>query len=907
MLAAAKRGESGALVVTGEAGIGKTALLRNAVEQANGMTVLRARGVESESELAFAALGDLFRPVGDHLTQLPEPQAAALAGALALAPPVGAGDRFTICAATLSLLAAVAEATPVLGVVDDAQWLDPSSAEALLFAARRLDSEGVALLFAVREGEAGTFDWSGLDELVLVGLDRDNALELLSRSLGPETAPEVAEQLVGATQGNPLALIEAPALLNESQLAGREPIDEPLPPAPSVERAFRRQIEALPAATREALLVAAASGSGRLDEITQSLSALEIDPEALDAAEEAGLITIAEGVLEFRHPLLRAAVYHGASAGARRAAHQALAETPAEERTDRRAWHLAAAAPDLDEEVAAALEAAALDARTRGGHAEAGLALERAARLTADEAERARRLFEAANDAWIAGRAEWALELLDEALTASPEPQVRARIQHLRGAVEMWFGTPMDAHALLVAEAGLIEGPDPGKAARMLTDAAFACFMAAGIRTGLETAERAQTTAAEADEKTQILAAAVLGVGLLLSGQVGEALPLLERFEPQLDAIDFERPRQLVTPAQVLTWVEEYERARGLFTRMIEAARRQSALAFLPYPLAGLSELDFRMGNWAAAYAGAAEAARIAEETGQDATHAFSLACLARVEAAQGRDEDCQTHAAQALDIAPQRIGAVVAYGLATLGFVALGRGHGEQAIALLEELAELIRVRGLGEPAVVQWAPDLIEAYGRAGRDDDARRELELFEEQAQSTGRNWALATAARCRGLLSDDGDFEQHFALALELHAKTPTPFERARTELCLGERLRRSRRRSDAREPLRAALETFERLGAEPWADRAGVELSASGETARRRDPSASDQLTPQELQVALVVAQGATNREAGAALFLSPKTIEAHLGRIYRKLDIRSRTELARMLASEGALSGAAA
>jgi DNA-binding CsgD family transcriptional regulator len=902
LLEEAQHGRSRALLVQGEAGIGKSSLLRYAVRQAGGMIVLQASGVESESELAFAALGDLFRPVVDHLVQLPDPQAAALAGALGLAPARG-GDRFTICAGTLNLLAAVAEVAPVLGVVDDAQWLDTSSAEALLFAARRLDSEGVALLFAVREGEAGAFEASSLDDLVLAGLGHEHALELLSRRLQRQPAPEVAERLVRGTQGNPLALVEIPALLSEGQLAGSEPMDEQLPPAPAVERAFLRQIEALDDSARRALLVVAASESDRLDVVEEALAMLALDLRSLAPAEEAGLISVERDELQFRHPLLRAAVYHAAPGGARREAHEVLGKTAARERTDRRAWHLAAAAAELDEEVASALEQAALEARERGGHAEAALALERAARLTADEGEQARRLFEAADDTRIAGRPDRALELLDGALATAREPRARARIQHLRGAVEMWSGAPLEAHRLLVEAAPRVAELDQGKAARMLTDAAWACLMGADIRTGLETAMRAQAAAEKVSSTTQIHAAGVLGVALLLSGRSQEAFPLLERFQPLLESTDFGRVRQLVTPGQVLTWIEEYDLARRLFIQMIDAARGQSALGYLSYPLAGLSELDFRTGNWPAAYAGAAEAIRIAEETGQHVTHAFGLVCLARVEAAHGRARDCRTHAIRARKVASSEMGAIVAYAVSTLGLLELGSGRSENAIRHLGPLAHQVRKRGLEEPAVIQWAPDLIEAYTRTGSIEAATTELDVFERQARDTERNWALAAAARCRGLLASDGKFEERFHQALELHARTPTPFEQARTELCFGERLRRSRRRTDARERLRSALETFERLGADPWAERARIELSASGETARQRAPSASDQLTPQELQVALVVGEGATNREAGAALFLSPKTIDAHLGRIYRKLNVRSRTELARRVAAEGMLS----
>lgn len=906
LLEEARSGRSRALLVRGEAGIGKSALLRYTVAQAGGMIVLRARGVESESELAFAALGDLFRPVVDHLIQLPDPQAAALSSALGLRPPV-AGDRFTICAGTFNLLAAVAEVAPVLAVVDDAQWLDTSSAEALLFAARRLDSEGVALVLAVREGEAGAFAFSGsgLDELVLTGLEHEHARELLLRPLQHEPAPEVADRLVRGTSGNPLALLEIPGLLSADQLAGSAPLDEPLPAVSAVQRAFLRQIEVLHEEARQALLVAAASESGRLDVIEAALEALGLDPQALDPAEESGLISVEPDGLEFRHPLLRAAVYHAAPGRARRDAHEALAKAAAGEQPDRRAWHLAAAAPALDEEVASALEQAAGEARERGGHAEAALALERAARLTGNEGEQARLLVQAADATRIAGRPERALELLEEALSSTRDPRARAGIQHLRGAVQMWVGSPRDAHGLLVEEASKIEELDAGKAARMLTDASWACLMGTDIRAGLETAERAHAAAEQASSTTQIHAAAVLGVALLLSGRTREAFPLLERFEPLLESTDFGRVRQLVTPAQVLTWLEEYDLARRLFTQMIDAARGQSALGYLAYPLAGLSELDFRTGNWAAAYAGAAEAIRIAEETGQHVTHAFGLVCLARVEAAQGREADCRAHAARSSEIAPIEIDAVAAYGISTLGLLELGLGRSENATGLLEPLARQVRKRGLGEPAVVQWAPDLIEAYTRTGRTEDAARELEEFERQAEETQRNWALAAAARCRGLLASDEEFEESFVRALDLHARTPTPFEHARTELCFGERLRRSRRQTDAREPLRSALATFDGLGADPWAERARIELTASGEAARRTAPSASNQLTPQELQVALVVGQGATNREAGVALFLSPKTVEAHLGRIYRKLNVHSRTELARVLAGEGALSQA--
>jgi ATP/maltotriose-dependent transcriptional regulator MalT len=442
----------------------------------------------------------------------------------------------------------------------------------------------------------------------------------------------------------------------------------------------------------------------------------------------------------------------------------------------------------------------------------------------------------------------------------------------------------------------------------MLTDAAWACFMSAEITAGLEIAERARKLGAAAGGIAETLAKAVFGIALLLSGEATRAMPLFGDYLTLLEAVEASPSPGLYQPlrpdGQLLTWFEQFDRARDVLTRTIDTARASSALGALPYALSVLSDLDFRTGKWAAAYAGATEAVRVAHETQQVTTLAFSLSCIARVEAAQGREDECRAHSEQALDIASPGIGAVVALSEAGLGLLELGLGRPEEALGHLEPLARQAAEHGLEEPGVIQWAPDLIETYVRLGRDDDAELALGDFERVARKTERTAALAAAGRCRGLLAADDDVEDRFRRALELHTRLPTPFERARTEFCLGERLRRARHRRDARVPLRSALETFERLGATPWSERARAELAASGETARRHDPYAAEQLTPQELQVALVVARGATNKEAGASLFLSPKTIETHLGRVYRKLNVRSRTELAHLLGSEGASTG---
>jgi DNA-binding CsgD family transcriptional regulator len=906
LLAEAHNGCSGALVIRGEAGIGKSALCAYATEQADGMMVLRGRGVPTESELAFAGLADVLGPILGRLAEIPERQAEALGSALAIGPPEPPG-RFAICAATLSLLAAAAEYAPVLVIVDEAQSLDRSSAEALLFAARRLDADGVALLFAVRDGRPTPFDRAELPELRLDPLDRRAARALLASGIGVAIAPDVADRLLRAAAGNPLALVEIPSALSPEQLAGTEPLDEELPTAAAVERAFLRQVGSLPAESRDALIVAAASDSGELDTIVSALIVLDIDPRSLEPAEAAGLVSAEAGRVEFRHPLLRTALYHAASSVVRRSAHAALASSVAGgDQPDRRAWHLAAAAPDTDEAAAEALEEAALGARRRGGHAEAASAFERAAQLGAEGSERSRRLRSAAADAWLVGRADYARSLLETALDNADDPSARAAIQHRRGAIDMWQGSPMAAHGLLVEEAASVEQLDPARATKMLTDAAWACFMAAEITSGLETAERACELGPRASGIAETLAKAVLGIALVLSGETERAVPLFSDYLALLKSIESSPSPGIYQPlrpdGQLLLWFEQYERAREVLTRTIDSARAGSALGALPYPLSVLSDLDFRTGNWAAAYAGATEAVRLADETDQVTTLAFSLGCLARLEAAQGRAEDCRAHSEQALAIAYPRVGAVVALSGSGLGLLELGLGHLDEALDQLEQLARRTAEHGLREPGVIQWAPDLIETYVRLGRRHDAERALDEFEHLTRKARRTWALAAAGRCRGLIADEDEFEADFQQALELHRRTSTPFERARTELCLGERLRRARRRAQARAPLRSALETFERLGAAPWSERARAELAASGETARRRDPYAAEQLTPQELQVALVVARGATNKEAGASLFLSPKTIETHLGRVYRKLNVRSRTEMAHLLGTEGAL-----
>ena len=894
LLDGARGGQSGALVVLGEPGIGKTALLDYAAGRAEGMTVLAARGIEAEAELPFVALADLLRPVLTSTERIPEAQAAALRAALALGPPAH-GDRFTVCAGVLSLLAAAADESPVLVLIDDAHCVDRSSMQAVLFAARRLDAEGVAVLIAGRDDP--DLDVSGLQELELRGLPPDAAAALLQQS-GP-VARAVAEELIAESGANPLALIEIPSLLTPAQLSGSEPLGGPVPTGDALERAFAQRIAKLPDQTQRALVVAAASGSTDLDEIIAAAERAGLDPGALDAAERAGVTVVDGPRFSFAHPLLRSAVYHGATALTLRAAHEALAQGSAE----RRPWHLAAAADEPDAALAAELELSASTAKARGGHAEAAATLEIAARLADDDDERARILRNAAHEAWRAGATAQALGLLDKALACAGDGELVARVQHLYGVIEMWSGSPRAAYERLSTEAERISVTDPARSARLLTDAGWACFMAGEVTTGRAAAERAADRTG--DGLGAVLAEGLLGIALLLSGARGEAEPLLRRHEPLLfDPAFLERSYGVVWPAPLaLVWMEEHDKAREIFTRVITHAREQSVPSMLPYTLVGLAELDFRTGGWTRAYANATEAVTLGRQTQEPVSLAFALAILARIEAAQGRDGDCRQHATEAFDLAANGASSVVVYTAAAVGLLELGAGRIDEAIEQLSRVRSEVEAHGLLLPTVIQWAPDLIEALVRAGRDDEATELLASFEQTAETSMSTWALGTAARCHGLLDTGDDFEVGFSRALELQEASQAPFELARTELCLGERLRRARRRKEARDVLRAAIERFERLGAVPWAERAKTELRASGETIQPGGVIATNELTPQELQVALTVAKGATNREAGAALFLSPKTIEAHLGRVYRKLDVRSRTELAALLAREDVVS----
>jgi DNA-binding CsgD family transcriptional regulator/tetratricopeptide (TPR) repeat protein len=910
LLNGATEGKSAALLLHGEAGIGKSSLLRAALDAAveRDFGVLRTRGFESESDIPFAGLLELLTPLLPLRDRIPEVQARALGSALALEPPTPF-DRFAVPAGMLSLMAAAAEEKPYVVLADDVHWLDDASREALIFVARRLGAEGVVLMCAARVGGDGSpvlEAFEGVDALAIEGLDDATAATLLKRESRHRVSEEVTQDLVATAAGNPLALTEMPRGLSPDQLAGREPLAGPIPAGEQIEAAFARQVADLPESSREALLIASAMQTGRHDLFARALAQRGLPADALDAAISAGLISL-DGRIDFFHPLLRSAVYHAADPVKRRSVHATLAgiaTAPA-----RRAWHLAAAADAPDEEVAAALESAATEARARGGVIAAARAFERAANLSTDDTARARRLLEAASDFAQSGYADHALALVGRAQELVPggDGALATEVVRVRGRVEMRRGAPVTAHDLLVGEADRIADADPGAAASLLVEAAVAHMMTGDMEALVATGDRARTLLPSGhDPVIEVLAGVLVGEAHAALGHEDEADALLDPALPFLTSeYVLAMPSELVGMAgQCAIWYERWDRATAVLDHLVTVARDASAINHIIYPLTAHAILDFRRGYWSAALADAAEATRLARETRTTPLLTFALSVLAHVEAAMGRRDDARAHGREAVQLSELLGGpAITVYGLNALALDALGAGEIEAAVEYYDRVHRFTQ-RLHTQRGIVQYGADRVEALARMGRTEDAFQALEAFADRLG--GGRWALAALARCRGILANE-TAEHHFQTALSHHEHDGQPFEKARTQLAYGERLRRDRRRADAREQLVEALDVFERLGATPWAERTRVELRATGGaaaeagTAEKAAVAAAglEELTAHELQIARLVAYGMTNREVAAKLFLSPKTIEYHLSQIYRKLDLRSRTQLASLMASE--------
>jgi len=883
-------GRGGALVVRGEAGVGKSALLEYVAGAAADMRVAQAGGVESEMELAFASVHLLCAPLLDRLEDLPGPQRDALGVAFGLQAG-GAPDRFLVGLAVLTLLAEVAEERPLLCVVDDAQWLDQASAQVLAFAARRLLAEPVGLIFATREpGE----QFRGLPDLEVRGLPDQHARALLDSAVRVRLDEQVWDRIVAETNGNPLALLELPRGLSPAQLAsGFGLVGAQAVPA-RIEQGFRKRLEALPADTRSLLLVAAAEPVGDPVLVLRAAGRLGIAASAAEAASADGLLEIGTPV-RFRHPLVRSAVYSAASLPERRAAHQALAEATDRDRDpDRCAWHLAAAAPGPDEEVAAELERSAGRAQARGGMAAAAAFLRRTVELTSEPARRSERALAAAQASLQAGAFDAAAGLLNIAAAGPLDELQQARVGLLRGQIAFASSMGSNAPALLVKAARQLEPLDAALARQTYLDAWNAAmyagqFAGAGSLHEVAPAARSAPPPASAPQPSDLL---LDGLAVLVTEGRIRAAPLLRRAarvfaEGEITVEEGLRWGWLATTAAAIVWEEEYWYAT--VARQLQSVRQAGLLVDLPIWVQTMAIMTAWRGDFAAAASLIAEAEAIAAATGSGFAR-YAAVFLAGFRGAEAEAAPLIEAVITAARAVGQGLGVQWSQWISAIMYNSLGRY--EQALAEAQQAAEQAP-----ELFISMWAlAELIEAASRTGQTALAADALGRLAE-ATSTGQSdWGQGIYARCRALLSDGADAEGWYGEAVGRLSRTGFRSELARAYLLYGEWLRRQGRRADARAQLRTAHEMFAAIGMLAFAERARRELLATGEHVRVRTLDRQGELTPQEAQIARMARAGLSNPEIGGQLFLSARTVEWHLGKVFAKLEITSRRQLQQAL-----------
>jgi DNA-binding CsgD family transcriptional regulator/tetratricopeptide (TPR) repeat protein len=890
VLANVRQGQSAVLVLRGEAGIGKTALLRYAARQASGFRVAQIAGVEAEIELPFASTHQLCAPMLARLDALPGHQRDALQVALGLSSG-NAPDRFLVGLAVLSLLSAFAEERPLLCLIDDAQWLDAASGQVLGFVARRLLADSVAILFAVREPRR---EFEGLPDLPLGGLDEGNARALLSRVVPGPLDDRVRDRIVAETRGNPLALLELPRTMSAAERAGGFVLSAARDVARHIEDEYLRRVRALPDATQRLMLLAAADPLGDATLVWRAAQRLWIEPSALTPAAGAELLEIGASA-RFPHPLVRSAVYRAASPQERRAVHLALAEvTDAQVDPDRRAWHLATAAAGPDEEVASELERSAGRARARGGLAAAAAFLGRSVTLTRDPARRVDRALAAAQASLHAGVFDAALGLLATAETGTLNELQRARVELLRGQIAAASGAGSEAPAQLLKAAKRLEPLDVGLARETYLDAWGAALFAgqlAGSTDLLDVSQAARSAPrpALAPHPVDLL---LDGLAVLVTeGRAAAAATLkLAVSAFRGEEISVEKGLQwsvLASCASVELW--DFQSWDAVITRQMELARDAGALAPLSISLNGEGIVVTWSGNFAAAAGVVAEADAVTEATGTRIAPygAMLLAAL------RGREDEARALIDSAITNATaggEGLGVQYAHWATAVLYNGLGRY--DQALSAARKASE-----DMPDLFISVWAvPELVEAAIRSGRARLAAEALERLAESANVSGTDWGLGIATRSRALLSEGETAENCYREAIALLGRTRLRTELARAHLLYGEWLRRGNRRLDARAQLRAAHDQFSSIGMEAFAERARRELLATGERLRKRTVETRDELTPQERQIAQLARDGLSNPEIGARLFLSPRTVEWHLHHVFTKLGIRSRQQLARAL-----------
>ena len=890
VVAALRAGEGRALVVRGEAGVGKTALLEHLIEAAADLRVGRGIGVESEMELAYASLHQLCAPMLDRLGRLPAPQREALEIVFGLSSGP-APDRFLVGLAVLSLMSEVAEDAPLLCVVDDAQWLDRASAQVLAFVARRLLAEPVGLVFAAREpGE----ELVGLPELEVRGLRNGDARALLRSAVRFLLDEQVRDQIVAETRGNPLALLELPRGLTATQLAGGFGLlnAEALPAR--IEDSFLRRFEALPPDARLLLVVAAAEPLGDPLLLWSAAERLGLDGGAAARAQADELLAIG-GRVTFRHPLVRSAVYRSASPQDRRTVHLALAEvTDREVDPDRRAWHLAAAASGPDEEVALELEQSAGRAQSRGGFAAAAAFLQRSVALTRDPARRADRALAAAHASLNAGAFDTALGLVTTAETGSLNELQRAQVDLLRAEAAYSQSRGSDAPPLLLRAAKTLESLDAKLARETYLDAWSAALFAgrlasAGSLHDVSREARAAPGAPDPPRPSDLL---LDGFALLFTEGRPAAAPVLERAATgfagsEVSVEEVLRWGWLATAAAVVVW--DFDTCLAVANREVQVARDSGALTVLAVGANVLAQAVVLGGEFDRASLLIAEADAVTDATG---ARVAPYGALVRA-GFEGREGD----AAALIDATIEEAtaggqGTAVQYAHWARSVLLNGVGRYEEALAAAAQASD-----DTPELFVSAWAlNERIEAAVRTGQTELAHGALQRLIAHTHASGTDWALGVEARSRALLSEGAEAERLYREAIERLDRTRLRPELARSHLLYGEWLRRESRRVDARAELRAAHDRFAAIGMEAFAERARRELIATGERARKRSVETRDELTAQERQIAEFARDGLSNPEIGARLFLSPRTVEWHLRKVFAKLGIATRKELANAL-----------
>ena len=890
LLDALRAGESRSLVIRGEAGVGKSALLDYLTDKASGCRVERAAGVEYEMELAYSALHQLCAPMVDLRERLPPPQRDALATALGLSAE-STPERFMVGLAVLGLLSEVAEEQPLVCVIDDAQWLDKTSALALAFVARRLQAEAVGLVFAVREPST-VQELTGLPELIVEGLDAADSRALLDSALPGRMDERVRARLLAESRGNPLALLELPRTFTAAEMAGGFGIPTAMPVPNLIVQSFLRRLEALPPETRLLLLTAAAEPVGDVTLLWQATDRLGLGGDAAEPAQTAGLVDL-QGRVRFRHPLVRSAVYQAASPVDRERVHRALADvTDPDREPDRRAWHRAHATGIPDEDIAAELERSASRAADRGGIAAAAAFLERAAELTPDSAERGRRALAAAQAKLESGSPEAAHELSEVAEMSSLDELQRARLTRLRAQIVFALKRGGDAPPLLLDAAKQLEPHDARSAREAYLEALGAAIFAGRLNEQIGPREVA-TAATEGPPPAQPPRPTDLLLDGLATrytvGYVAGVAPLasaLSTFVPEADGEETDFLRWFWLPWLVAGDLWDDETWHEIATGAVRLAREAGTLSVLPLALGYRATVHLHAGEFAAAASLAEEAAAISEASGS-APVKYAALLLA---AWRGLEPDSQADLASGLENAVAR-GEGRGIGGSQYAKAVLNNGLGryEDALANAQAACEYEDLGIFGFALL-----ELVEAGARCGSHEETAAALRELEERTTAAGTQWALGVQAWARALLSEGETADSHYREAIERLEPTRVAVHLGRAHLVYGEWLRRENRRVEAREHLRAADEIFTRAGAEAFAERTRRELRATGETARRRVDEDRGVLTPQEAQIARLAQEGLSNPQIGAQLFISPRTVQYHLHKVFRKLDITSRNQLLR-------------